>query len=515
MAMAGPPSISPQLCSHESWPRCFLPWFKENMSLLQRFAHGVFWSLLGQVAGRLFSFATAVVTARLLGVADFGALGMIQSTIGLMGTFAGFGLGLTTTKYVAELKGNDSQRVGRIIAFSNLVALATGSLMTFICVLLAPWLARETLNSPPLGTLLQFGATFLLVSAVFGVQSGTLSGFQSFRVIASINFWQGLLTLPVTISLVYWFGLLGAVLSLTCSGLIGVVLAHVVLQKEYKLSGIILDYRNCWAERVNIWNFSLPMVLTSVIFSLASWGASAVLVNQPRGYLELGLFNAAHQIRQILMYLPNLIGSVTIPLLSEIYGQKNWELFVKAVNVNLKTLWSIVLPVGLVIIAFSNKLMALYGSDFQDGYIVLSILVCSSILMVASGSLGIALTAAGHMWIKLIIQLISATVLLCLTFYFVPTNGARGLAVSFFLGYSLTIFLKQAYLYYYYDGIELKSISFLYLLTLSVFFISLLSNIFSQTFFILTILFLFVLLLAQSYNYLLYQFKLGLNLFSK
>jgi len=38
----------------------------------------------------------------LLGTVGFGELGVIQSTVGMFGVFAGLGLGMTATKYVAS-----------------------------------------------------------------------------------------------------------------------------------------------------------------------------------------------------------------------------------------------------------------------------------------------------------------------------------------------------------------------------------------------------------------------------
>ena len=53
---------------------------------------------------------------------------MIQSTVGMFGVFAGFGLGLTATKHVAEFRQSDPERDGLIIGLSALIAIGTGGL---------------------------------------------------------------------------------------------------------------------------------------------------------------------------------------------------------------------------------------------------------------------------------------------------------------------------------------------------------------------------------------------------
>ncbi len=54
----------------------------------------------------------------MLGKEEFGKLGIVQSTVGMFQVFAGFGLGLTATKYVAEFRDSDPAKTGRIIGLS-------------------------------------------------------------------------------------------------------------------------------------------------------------------------------------------------------------------------------------------------------------------------------------------------------------------------------------------------------------------------------------------------------------
>ena len=119
-------------------------------SLRARFAVGVFWSLAGAVFSRGFLLAASVVCARVLGKEGFGALGIILSTAGMFGIFAGLGLGLTATKYVSEFRRLDPMRAGRILAFSACAAYISASAMTALLILFATPLARYILASPDL-----------------------------------------------------------------------------------------------------------------------------------------------------------------------------------------------------------------------------------------------------------------------------------------------------------------------------------------------------------------------------
>lgn len=442
-------------------------------SYTMRFAHGAFWSLVGTVFSRLFALVAAIVAARLLGKGGFGELGMIQSTIGLMGTFAGFGLGLTTTKYVAELKGKDPRRAGNIIALANVVAIISGSLVTLALIASAPWLAQKTLNAPQLTLELRVGSILLLFSGFLGVQNGTLAGFQAFKVMARINFYQGLVALPVTLTLIYFFGLLGAVISLNFSQLIGVFLAERALTSECAPFGIRVTYKGFWKERRTLWDFSFPALLASSMVTPVIWAANAILVNQPNGYEELGMFNAANQFRVIIMFLPNILAMVTIPLLSEIHGKNDPGYFARLVNLNLKTMWALVIPFGFLAIGLSYWLMALYGPQFHEGRPILALMVCVAIVIIAGSTIGQALIASGLIWAGFFLNLGWGLLFLLLAYYFIPAMGAFGLAFSYFISYFLFTIAILGYTAYKFGRASLQSTPILIGLTVIAFLLSL------------------------------------------
>ena len=91
-----------------------------------------------------------VIIARLLDLDTFGQFGMIQSTVGMLGIFAGLGLGLPSTKYVAEFRTQDPARAGRIIALGSTVAILSGGLLTLVLLAFAPLFASKLLNAPEL-----------------------------------------------------------------------------------------------------------------------------------------------------------------------------------------------------------------------------------------------------------------------------------------------------------------------------------------------------------------------------
>src|SRR5258708_35850942 len=84
------------------------------------------WTLFAQVFGRMAGFLAAIGLARILPIEGFGAYALLQSTLLMLQAVAMFGLGTTSTKYVAELRHRDRERTGRIIMFCLAVSAAIG-----------------------------------------------------------------------------------------------------------------------------------------------------------------------------------------------------------------------------------------------------------------------------------------------------------------------------------------------------------------------------------------------------
>src|SRR5271169_1563568 len=67
----------------------------ESSPVGERLLRGTFWSMSGTIVSRALGLAAAILAARIVGKVVYGELGIIQSTVGMFGTLAGFGMGTT------------------------------------------------------------------------------------------------------------------------------------------------------------------------------------------------------------------------------------------------------------------------------------------------------------------------------------------------------------------------------------------------------------------------------------
>jgi len=402
--------------------------------LAQRVLSGALWSLLGAVGGKGLTLVSSIFAARLLGKAQFGEFGMIQNTIGSFGIFAGVGLGLTATKHVAEFRETDKERVGRILSLSRRITYFTGLITAGAIFLFADNLASHTLAAPNLAPQVRIASILLFLGALNGVQIGALSGFEAFQTIARNTFFSGVAGFIFTIVGVLTGGLTGAVWAAVGAVLVASVLCRQALKGQVEKYQIPQAPKNIGREWKTLWQFSFPAILSSLSVVPVNWACSLILVNQPHGYAEMGLLNAAIQWRNIILFVPSVLMSVCLPMLTNLGAKKEFTRQRKVLLTNVALAAAIGFCAATAVSIAGGYVMASYGSEFAGGRSVLIFQAFAAAIAATIGVMGQFLASKGAMWSLIYLQLIWGSVNIGLT-WMMRGDGARGVALAYLIAY--------------------------------------------------------------------------------
>jgi len=419
-------------------PQRLLPYWDrvESSALGSRMAQGAFWSIGGAVISRGLMLFASILVARMLGREVYGEFGMIRTTLNMFLVFAGFGLGMTATKHVAEFRVTDPTRAGRIMAISGLFAVGTGTLVALGLYIFAPWLAFHTINAPHLVGELRIGAFILLLNALNGAQTGALAGFEAFKAIAKVNLVVGLASFPLLVGGAYFGGLRGAVWALAVNMIINWLLNHLALRREAARHQVPFSCKECFTEWPILWRFSLPAAMSGIMLSPVLWATNAMLVNQRGGYGQMGLYDAANQWRMAILFIPGVVGQIVLPMLANLNGLDDQVRYRKALKCNALINGCVALVVALPVALLAHPIMRSYGPDFEEGALSLALLSMSTILVALNSVVGQAIASKGRMWIGFIFNLMWATVFLALSYYFIHNGyGVVGLALANLIAY--------------------------------------------------------------------------------
>jgi O-antigen/teichoic acid export membrane protein len=395
----------------------------------RRLAHGAFWILSSTVLMRLLGFVSTVVITRVLGRERYGQVGIIQNTVDMFSVIAALGLSFTATKYVAEFRRTQPERAGRIIALTSGTSWITGGIVALAVIIAAPWLAATTLHEPSLTRMLQAGALLLFFGAWNSAQVGSLSGLEAFRARATVSVKAYLINFPLMILGVYFAGPMGVIVGLVTGEMILSALYSLTLRREARAAGVPLVWKGASKEFGLIVSFGLPAMLSTLIIAPVNWTCNTMLINHPGGYGELGIYNAAIQWNGAIMFIPTMLSAVSIPVLSDLIGHRQWSKVSQLVKTSVKLQFLIIVPVG-VLSGLSPWAMRLYGQGFASGSSVMLITVWVALFSALYSPLWPLVYAAGKAKSMLTMNACCGGLFLLFSHLFIPGYGAKGLALA-------------------------------------------------------------------------------------
>ncbi|MEI6945729.1 oligosaccharide flippase family protein [Paraflavisolibacter sp. H34] len=154
------------------------------------------------------------------------------------------------------------------------------------------------------------------------------------------------------------------------------------------------------------------------------------LLGQLKGNAEVGVYNIAQRLSDLISFVLTVVNFVTSPLIARLYAEGNILQLQKLVTRSAQAVLAASLPLVLVMVALRKQLLLFFGVDLLQGREALLILCLGQAVNVVCGSVGLLLMQSGHQkWC--IVSLVAAlAVNLALNFLLTPRHGIVGTAVA-------------------------------------------------------------------------------------
>lgn len=402
--------------------------------LARRFLGGAAWSVFGAIGSSGITLVMWMIVARLLGKEAYGQFVVLQSTLSMVGTFAGLGMGAAATRYAAELRSTDPVRLGRILVLCERSIVGFGVIASVALVASADWLASRILNSPALGGLLSIAAVVVPFAAIDGYQKSVLVGLESMRAFATGAIIALVIGSPIVLIATYAFGLLGAAIGIAALAFIQAAVSRHQMITALKRIGIPRNASGCLKELPVLWHFALPALLSGVLVGPVHWVAQAMLANTPNGYAELAVLGIAMQWFNLILFVPGSAGRVVLPMLTDYVARGDLVNSRKIMRNAILANAAVVVPLAAAAGMLSPYVMNLYGQTYADDYSSLIIAALTASILAIQTPVGNLLAAKSRMWLGASMNLGWAFVYLVCTFM-LARNGASGVLTALLLAY--------------------------------------------------------------------------------
>ncbi len=355
----------------------------------------------------------------------------------MVSTLAALGLGITATKYIADLRERDPERAGRIIGLTWTITAFSGLVLTLVSVVTeARQMAVVMIHAPELTDSIRIASAIVFLNAMLAYQNGALCGFEAFRGLARINLVSGVLSLPIVLLGVWRWGLNGAVSGTVVSLVITWWFNERLLRRECRLAGIPIQIRQGFQEVAVFWQFSLPALLGSLSIAPVLWFCSILVVRAPHGFEQMALYSGADRWHLAILFLPTALFRSVLPMLANMHSQ-NPDGYRRVARAHLLINSVVVVVPVLAVACLSVPIMSSYGPGFRAGWSVLAVFCVGTIPEALNTILGFPLITGAKMWIRCGFDVALSTILLLLGMRLIPVYGALGFAIAYLTSFSI------------------------------------------------------------------------------
>ncbi|MEZ7528314.1 oligosaccharide flippase family protein [Cloacibacterium normanense] len=401
-----------------------------------------FWATIGNGIGKGLGLLGGIIIARFLGKEVYGEFGILKSSFVLFATFSSFGFGYTSTKFIS---GEILKEKNLSLQYSNSVRIITifiSILVTLLCIFFSKNIAENFLKNSKLQNFFLYFSFLIILNALIITQTGILAGYKKFKELAYINLIVGIVSFITTIIFTYYWGLSGAILSLAIAQGLNYLLNSIIIiriQKQYRTT------KKFSLENIkHVINFSLPVSLQEVLYTLTSWGINIIMIRLT-SYGQVGLYNAAIQWNSIIMLIPSILGNVILSHMSSVEGNEKNKILKRTLRINFLLTF---IP-SLIMIILSPLIIKIYGSTYSELSYILPFCLISTVFMSLINVYSQFYLATGKNWILLVYKIFNQFAIIFLLIIFVRffnLSGALSLVLSnLFISIAFLIILSYYY----------------------------------------------------------------------
>jgi len=408
------------------------------------------WLLGSNSFGLILSLVQSVFTTRILGVEQYGILGIIAAFVGTINQVTAFRMNEFVVKFVGDsLATNRPQHAALYIKLALLVEVIASILAFFMVVILAPLGATWLIKNPQLTQLIVFYGIVLLGNIVAETSKGILQVFDKFYLIAVSNIIRTTCSLVGTI-IIFWYG-----------GDLWEIMLVLLLSNFFEAIFIL----SCATNTVNLnlkfawWREPFSLLkpefrrISSFIFS-TNLSATISLITKESDLLWLGYFQNPVQVGyyKLATSLAKLAFFPTSPLTQTIYpqinatvAQRDWQKARRLIRNSSTVVAGYTIPLVAITAFFGTPLIRLiYGADYLPASKALIILIIGMSFANTFFWTRPTLLSLDQEGYLVSLGIATATIKILGIFIFVPTWGYIGCALLllllYFIGVGASIF---------------------------------------------------------------------------
>ena len=387
------------------------------------------------LAGTIFTaglgYVFKVYLARVLGAEALGLYALGMTIISFLGILNAMGLPEAAVRFVALYTASKRFDALRSLLWNgSWTLLATNLIFAVVLLEAGPWFAARFYHSPQLVRYLPLFALVMITGALNSFFSRVLAGYKEVgqRTIIT-RFIASPLTMVLAILLIgLGGGLWGYLVAQILSAAVVMALLGSLVWRLTPPGARAPDVKKPWIKQ-EVWSFSAAILGVGLMeFFMAQ--TDRVALGFYHGARAVGIYAVA---AALIAYEPIILQSVNqifAPVIADIHTRGEHDLLRRLFQTLTKWMLGLTFPLAIVVMAYAQPIMRIFGHDFESGWPILVIGTCGQLVNCAVGSVGYILLMSGNQRRLIRVQGVMALVMVFLAVELVPHWGAVGAAVA-------------------------------------------------------------------------------------
>ena len=274
-----------------------------------KFFQDSFWAVFGNGMGYALLLLAGIIIARLLGKDIYGEYGLVKTSLFYIASFATFGIGYTSTKYIAQYVQMNKDVLfvltKRLLTISLIFSFATCLLLLIFAGKFSEFAGDERLITP-----FRYLGIIVVLRAMSVTGAGIISGYKKYKILAFNNIVSGGIMLVLCFPLTYYFGLKGSLFTLLVSQLV-IAVMNLLCVLRINSKNVIRNAEVHSIKYGSILKFSFPVALHEMSYTFFNL-LGTLLFSRYSSLGEYGLFTAVFQWNTVILFVPDLLSNVIL-----------------------------------------------------------------------------------------------------------------------------------------------------------------------------------------------------------
>ena len=399
-------------------------------------------SFMGMGFGDGARYLFTAILARFAGVEFLGIYSLASSVTRIGEVFGRAGLHSGVMRFVSRLdKETEIETVRQRILSGLKLGLLFGIVIMILQIALADWLAFELFNgSDLLKTVLIISAVSLPFATIMAISAFATQGYKLLKYkVMVLNIIRPAIMLVCVLISISIFTIDAAVkYPLLISAVFSSFAAIIFLNK---LTNIKISQIFSGVIDKELLRFSYPLMFVTILGTLMHW-MDILMLGYFTDTTTVGLYHPAARTAGLLRTVLLAFMGIFAPMMSDYHRQGDVGEMGKLYKLIVRWIVSLSLPLAIIIIIYSKKIMLLFGVEYLSASNVLMVLTTAAFIQTLFGGGGQTLTMTGFTKVNLFNSIIVVLINITLNLLWIPQYGIIGAAYATLISMALLGLLR-------------------------------------------------------------------------